>query len=242
MRERRQRVSSATRMRGTAAVAALLGALLVLPGPACRRAAPARPVSVLLIGLDGASWTFIDLLRARGALPNLDRLVREGVRAPMKTLSPSLSPALWTSMASGRPPAVHGIEAFQTKDADGNDVIASSDARRTEALWTILSRSGRRVGLVGWWVTWPAGPVEGFGVSDHFLRPHEEPLAKATYPESLAARLNSAIPSDWPWLRQSLEAGQVKVFSDRSPTAPHDAEKRLQEARRLYDQDHRGEE
>jgi predicted AlkP superfamily phosphohydrolase/phosphomutase len=232
-------------MRRATTVVLAIAALLVIgiPGPGCRRAAPpSRPVSVLLIGLDGASWTFIDLLRARGALPNLDRLVREGVRAPMKTLSPSLSPALWTSMASGRPPAVHGIEDFQTKDAAGNDVITSSDARRTETLWTILSRSGRRVGFVGWWVTWPAEPVEGFVVSDHFLRPHEEPLAKATYPESLAARLDAAIPADWPWLRQSLEVGQIKVFSDRSPKTVPDAARRLAEARRLYDQDHRGEE
>lgn len=198
-------------------------------------------MKVLLIGLDGASWSFIDPLRERGVLPNLDRLVREGVRAPLRTLSPSLSPALWTSMATGRPPAVHGIADFQSKDDAGQTHIASSDARRTEALWTIVSRSGRRAGFVGWWVTWPAESVEGYMVSDHFLRPNQEQLTRATYPERLASELNAAIPADWPWLRQSLESGQLKTLSDRSPRGPQGADKRLAEARRLYDQDHRGE-
>ena len=198
-------------------------------------------MNALVIGLDGASWTFIDLLRARGVLPNLDRMVREGVRAPMRTLSPSLSPALWTTMATGRPPAVHGIVDFQLKDETGQSHIASSDARKTETLWTIVSRSGGRAGFVGWWVTWPAEPVEGYIVSDHFLRPNQEQLTRATYPDRLAAELNAVIPADWAWLRESLANGQLRTLSDRSPRPPLSAEKRLEEARRLYDQDHRGE-
>lgn len=218
---------------------------LLLAAGSCRREpprAPARtPVRILLIGLDGASWTFVDLLRARGALPNLDRLVREGVRAPMRTLSPSLSPALWTTIATGRSPAAHGIEDFQSKDAAGQTHIASSDARRTEALWTIVSRSGRRVGFVGWWVTWPAEPVEGYIVSDHFLRPNRDGLTRATYPQRLAAEIDADIPAEWAWLRQSLDNGRLKTLSDRSPTARLRADQRLEEVRRLYEQDHRGE-
>jgi predicted AlkP superfamily phosphohydrolase/phosphomutase len=244
MHGRRPPVSKTRRI----VLAALAAGAFSLGGPGwgCRRAAqPApltkAPVSVLLIGLDGASWTFIEPLRARGVLPNLDRLIREGVRAPMRTLSPSLSPALWTTMATGRPPEVHGIADFQSKDETGQSHIVSSDARKTEALWTIVSRSGRRVGFVGWWVTWPAEPVEGYLVSDHFLRPNQELLTRATYPERLAAELNAAIREDWPWLRQSLENGQLKTLSDRSPRGPQGAPQRLEEARRLYDQDHRGE-
>ncbi len=229
---------------GRAALAALgLGAALL--GAGCRRqpqAAPAKvPVTVLLIGLDGASWTFIDLLRARGVLPNLDRMVREGVRAPMRTLSPSHSPVLWTTMATGRSPAVHGIVGFEIKDETGRSHIASSDARKTEALWTIVSRSGGRAGFVGWWVTWPAEPVEGYIVSDHFLRPNQEGLTRGTYPERLAANLNAAIPPDWAWLRRSLENGQLRTLSDRSPRGSLSAAQRLEEVRRLYEQDHRGE-
>ena len=198
-------------------------------------------MSLLLIGLDGASWSFIDPLLTRGALPNLDRLIREGVRAPLRTLSPSLSPALWTSMVTGKPPAVHGIEDFYTRDTEGRSGLASSQARKTEALWTILSRSGRRVGFVGWWVTWPAEQVDGYMVSELFLRPNHERLEQGTYPIALAAELDAAIPADWPWLKQVLDSGQLKLISDRPPGQRMSSEQRMREARFFYDQDHRGE-
>jgi predicted AlkP superfamily phosphohydrolase/phosphomutase len=41
--------------------------------------------------------------------------------------------------------------------------------RQREALWTIASRRGRRVNVVGWYVTWPVEPVNGVMVSDRFV-------------------------------------------------------------------------
>jgi hypothetical protein len=40
--------------------------------------------------------------------------------------------------------------------------------RKVKALWNILSEKDRRVGVVGWWATWPAESVKGVIVSDHF--------------------------------------------------------------------------
>ena len=53
---------------------------------------------LLVIGVDGASWSYLDPLMERGELPNFQRLVEEGVRGPLETLRPTLSPALWTTM------------------------------------------------------------------------------------------------------------------------------------------------
>ena len=39
--------------------------------------------------------------------------------------------------------------------------------RRAPAFWNILPRYGRKVGVVGWLVTWPAEPVDGFMVSSY---------------------------------------------------------------------------
>lgn len=203
---------------------------------------PPRPVEVLLIGLDGASWTFVDPLLARGALPTLDRLIRNGVRAPLKTLSPSLSPAVWTTIATGKRPARHGIEDFYWKDKDGkNPRLVSTTLRRTEALWTIVSGAGRSAGFVGWWVTWPAERVSGYVVSDQFLRPSHEKLEDGTYPQSLARELDAKIPSDWPWLREVLASGALKLLSDRAPGPAQTEAARFKQALFFYGQDHRGE-
>jgi Tfp pilus assembly protein PilF/arylsulfatase A-like enzyme len=122
---------------------------------------------VLLVGLDGADWNIIDPLIAAGRMPHLAALIRTGVRARMKTITPMLSPVVWTSMATGVVPARHGILDFMaTTETEGERVPVTSTQRRVKALWTILSDNGVRVGIVGWWATWPAEAVHGFIVSD----------------------------------------------------------------------------
>jgi predicted AlkP superfamily phosphohydrolase/phosphomutase len=45
--------------------------------------------------------------------------------------------------------------------------LASSFHLRTRTLWEILSAFDRRVGVVGWWASWPAYPLNGYLVSSH---------------------------------------------------------------------------
>jgi hypothetical protein len=76
----------------------------------CRSAPPAR--KVVLVGIDGAEWAVLDPLIASGRTPALAGLVARGTRGPLATLRPTLSPALWTTVATGQPPEVHGVQNF----------------------------------------------------------------------------------------------------------------------------------
>ncbi len=121
----------------------------------------------LLIGLDGADWNIIDPLIEAGQLPNLARLARSGVRGRLHSLTPMLSPVIWTSIATGVQPARHGIIDFlATTGRDGERVPVTSSLRKTRAIWNMLSDRGLRVGVAGWWATFPAEQVNGFIVSD----------------------------------------------------------------------------
>ena len=154
-------------------------------------AAPLPAGRILLVGLDGADWNVVDPLRQAGRMPRLDRLVREGVRARLRTISPVLSPVLWTSIATGVVPQRHGILDFVTSAGrDGAPVPVSSSQRRVKAFWNILSERGLSVGVAGWWATAPAEEVNGFIVSDRVayqllgVRPVEERSRKGkVYPE-----------------------------------------------------------
>jgi tetratricopeptide (TPR) repeat protein len=122
---------------------------------------------LLVVGWDGGDWEIIDKLFAQGKLPNLKRLVDDGVRAKLLTISPMLSPVIWTSMATGVEPSRHGIIDFVVEDpTDGTRQPVTSAQRQAPTVWEMLSRAGIESGVVGWWATWPADPVRGYLVSD----------------------------------------------------------------------------
>ena len=154
--------------------ALLLGACL-LAGfslSCAKEAPPQRSKRVILIGIDGATWNRIDPLLQAGRMPHLQSIIEEGARAPLKSMLPSRSPALWTSVATGKNFDKHGINDFTAATGkDGEEIQRimhmTSNMRRTKALWNIASDAGKRVAFVGWWVTWPAEKVNGYMVSSY---------------------------------------------------------------------------
>ncbi|HET9886493.1 MAG TPA: alkaline phosphatase family protein [bacterium] len=137
-----------------------------------KEAPPQRSTRVILIGIDGATWHRIDPLVQAGRMPNLKSLIDEGAHAYLKTMMPSRSPALWTSVATGKNFDKHGINDFTAATGkDGEDIQRimhmTSNMRRTKALWNILSDAGKKVAFVGWWCTWPAEKVNGYMVSSY---------------------------------------------------------------------------
>ena len=122
---------------------------------------------VLLVGWDAADWKLIRPLMERGLMPTTARLVDEGVSADLLTLSPILSPMLWTSIATGKAPYKHGIHGFTEPMPSGIGARpVTSRSRTTKALWNILSQSGLRSNVVGWWPSNPAEPINGTMVSN----------------------------------------------------------------------------
>jgi arylsulfatase A-like enzyme len=135
----------------------------------CSSGPEAEPPRILLIGIDGATWDIIDPLREQGRLPNLDRLVSGGVRGILVADEGELSPAIWTTIATGKPSAEHGIGGFFVTNAAGQPerMVTSAD-RRVSAIWEIMARRGRRPAVIGWWASWPAEDVgNGLVVTDH---------------------------------------------------------------------------
>jgi predicted AlkP superfamily phosphohydrolase/phosphomutase len=136
--------------------------------------APApRPAGrVFLIGIDGATWDRLTPLIETGRLKSFNTLLGEGTNSSLESMLPTVSPALWTTVATGKSFEKHGINDFTyLADDEGERNAAimhmTSNMRRTKALWNILGDVGKRSAFVGWWVSWPAEPVKGYIVSSH---------------------------------------------------------------------------
>ncbi len=143
--------------------------------------ATAPPGRVLLIGVDGASLRLVKRLMAEGRLPNMAALMREGGSGVSRPVPPLLSPRIWTSVATGKLPANHGVEGWVRITEDGTPFLYSSRDRHARALWNIASAAGMRVGIVNWLMTHPPEVVNGVIVSDHAAEGMEdEKLAMAS--------------------------------------------------------------
>ena len=167
---------------------------------ACRGAGP--PGRLIVLALDGVDPQTVDLLIAEGKLPNFARLRREGASGHLRSTRPLLSPVIWTTVATGKGPDLHGIGHFVAVDrVSGEQLPVTSQMRRVKAVWNILSDANQRVAVVGWWATWPPEHVRGAMVSDHlayhFLLNNARGLDAdadgAVFPESLAPRLEPCI-------------------------------------------------
>jgi predicted AlkP superfamily phosphohydrolase/phosphomutase len=167
-------------MRTVLLVVLLAGAALAVAAFVTRRPPPtaSRP-PLIVVGIDGGEWKVIRRLWDQGKLPNLKSIADRGVATTLHTAYNS-SPVIWTTVATGVKPAVHGITDFVVATPQG-DVPISSVVRKVPALWNMLSRTGRRVAVLGWWGSWPAEEVNGVVLSDRALLDLDARVSPASY-------------------------------------------------------------
>ncbi len=200
---------------------------------------------VVIIGSDGFDWQIYRQVSKQIPMPNLERLIREGATGDLVSMDPMISPMIWTTMATGVEPHVHGIIDFLMEDAaTGEKVPITSTMRRVPALWNILTRYGCSSGFIGWLGTYPAEPVHGFMVSDrivfHAFDPRwqeaEDQLAPEdteglAYPDSLIHEISPFVLTHddigTGALRHFIEVTQDDLVSDAETFDPLDPVRNL---------------
>jgi predicted AlkP superfamily phosphohydrolase/phosphomutase len=140
----------------------------------------------LLIGLDGAEPSLVESWMAERRLPRLALLRDSGSYLHLaSTIPPATFPA-WTTCVTGVNPGRHGIFDF-TEMVPGEYALrfVNATARKSPALWNVLSQAGKRVAVIGVPATYPPEVVNGIMVSGF-----DSPVCTAVdrsfvYPESL---------------------------------------------------------
>ena len=184
---------------------------------------------VLLIGWDAADWKIIHPLLDGGEMPNLQGLIERGVMGNLATLSPVLSPMLWTSIATGKRAHKHGIHGFSEPNEQGDGVRPITNlGRKTKAIWNILQQNGLKSNVIGWWPSNPVEPISGVMVSDQFHTAIADldkpwPMRRGTvHPERLAPALAQLRVHPY-----EIEAAQLLPFVPRAAEIDQDKDKRL---------------
>ncbi len=120
---------------------------------------------LFLIGIDGATWDLIQPSIDRGLLPSFATIQKNSAWGELKTIVPTISPIIWSSMATG----IRLVEkGFKTWEMDGQ-LTPALWRKKAVPFWEILDRVGVRNGIINWWSTYPATMLQrGWMITDRF--------------------------------------------------------------------------
>ncbi len=121
---------------------------------------------IMTIGIDGATLDIIRPLIKKGKLPNIARLVENGVSGKIASTMPPISGPAWTTIQTGLNPGKHGLyDFFRNIPEHYSRTIINSTFLSAKTFWEILSDNGYTIGIVNMLFTYPPKPVNGFMVS-----------------------------------------------------------------------------
>jgi predicted AlkP superfamily phosphohydrolase/phosphomutase len=141
---------------------------------------------VMVIGIDGTPFTFLQKHMDAGDFPVMKSLASQGTFAQMDSVQPCISSVAWSTYMTGKNAGKHGIYGFVDRIANPFSIfIPNSRHMTSETMWEVLSQNGKKVVVLNVPVTYPPREVNGVLVGG-FLATD---IDKAVYPPSAAVNL-----------------------------------------------------
>ena len=191
---------------------------------------------VVVLAIDGFEAQLHERLRSNTSIPVTGLFpIFDSAGAQLAPLESRDPARLWTTIATGVRPEVHGVGALETRQVTGlrgrlaagpsgrvigaatdllrltRPAIASNFERRVKTFWEIAEQAGLRTAVVNWWATWPAPANSGIVFSDRAVLRLERggtldaELGPPQLYESLRAR--------WPEIRADARQRAQTFFS-----------------------------
>ena len=145
---------------------------------------------VLLLGLDGATYSVLTPAFKAGHMPRYKALLDRSASGTLTSTVPPYTPPGWTSIFTGVNPGKHGIFGFTLGNVQQNRGLVRLDKVTAPAIWNAANAQGKKIGLFNIPMTYPAPPVDGWSVSG-MLTPEGggQTPENFTHPESLRDEL-----------------------------------------------------
>ncbi len=116
---------------------------------------------ILILGVDGMDPRLTKKYVSQGKMPNVQKYIERGAcRDDLVMLGghPTVTPPMWTTLATGCYANVHGITCFFRKGSDLDEMAYNLDSRlcKAEPLWNVFAEQGKKT-LVWHWPgsSWP---------------------------------------------------------------------------------------
>lgn len=178
---------------------------------------------ILVLGIDGMDPRLTKVFLDQGLMPNTKKFLEKGsAREDLVMLGaqPTVTPPMWTTLATGAYPCTHGITCFYRQSDTDLDVIEynlDSTKCKAEQLWNVFAEAGKKTLVWHWpgssWPptsdnpnlhvidgTQPGGVNIGIATTDM-----EKILVASTKTESVIYRSNAGQTGEIPCMVADLE-------------------------------------
>lgn len=114
-----------------------------------------RSEKILLLGIDGMDPRLTRKYVDEGLMPNTKKIIERGAQRHdliMLGGHPTVTPPMWTTLATGAYANTHGITGFFRKGGDIDEIDYNLDSRlcKAEPLWNVLAEAGKKTLVFHW--------------------------------------------------------------------------------------------
>ena len=114
---------------------------------------------LILIGFDGGNPPFIEKFVREGRLPNISKLMEEGVYSETFPVMPCDTPTNWCTIVTGAWTGTHGITSFHVhlpgEPLNRMHFSVRSYWSKAEFLWDAAAKVGKKTAAIMWPVSFP---------------------------------------------------------------------------------------
>lgn len=150
-----------------------------------------KPLSnkMVVICLDGGTFDIIKPMVEREELPNISKLMSEGIHHRLLSTIPSETGPAFVTFMTGTNPGRHGITRFARKSVEKDkQILLNSSHITTKTLLEWLSEHGKKIISFGVPFTCPPIPINGVMISHWKLAP-DTYRTVLTYPNEVKDRV-----------------------------------------------------
>lgn len=149
---------------------------------------------VLMVGLDGATFSVLRPLADAGRLPHLAEMLESSASGTLNSTVPPITPTAWTTIFTGKNPGRHGLFDFQAIDPETYERrTVQAGGHLEKPLWQILSEAGIKSSVIDVPFTWPPRPFDGIMLTGYGTP--RLPGTVLTHPANLAEQLPAELRS-----------------------------------------------
>jgi predicted AlkP superfamily phosphohydrolase/phosphomutase len=123
---------------------------------------------LILLAIDSADADLVLQWAAAGFLPNIAKLLREGVSAPVETPAGVLEGAIWPTILTSTSAATHGMYAYRQLALGTYDtpIAMMADQLAMPPFWAYVGKSGKRVAVIDAPFAKPVKKLNGIQVTN----------------------------------------------------------------------------